>query len=113
MPDEKKRKKRESPIPYRPPADLREEFLARVEKSGQSTNAFITRCCLGIDPPRQSRRSPLETKLLAQILAEAAAIRDQLHEAQLSGGDPLVLEQAVRALSDIRNALLKNAGRKT
>jgi len=111
MPD-KTRKKREAPISYRPPAGLREEFYARVQKSGLSASGFITQSCLGDDAPRQSRRPPLEAQLLAKLLAEATAIREQVHDASLSGGDPLVLEQAVEALREIRNVLLTSAGRK-
>jgi len=40
---DKNRKKREAPISYRPPAALREEFFARVEKSGLSASGFITK----------------------------------------------------------------------
>lgn len=109
---DKTRKNRESPISYRPPADLREEFYARVQKSGLSTNAFITQCCLGGDAPRQVRRPSSESRLSAKFLAEAAVIREQLHDASLSGGDPLLLEQAVQTLKDIRNALLTIDGRK-
>ena len=49
-------KKREAPISYRPPAALREEFHSRVEKSGLSASAFITKSVFGNDAPRQSRR---------------------------------------------------------
>ena len=114
MPD-KDDKKREAPISYRPPAELRDEFRARVNKSGMSTNAFITKCCLGADPPRQSRRPAIEEKLLAKLLFEAAAIREQLQKiACTSGADNehvLLLEQAVEELSIIRAALLKSLGR--
>ena len=55
MPDSTNRK-REAPISYRPPKGLREEFHARVEKSGLSTSAFITKAVFATDPPRQSRR---------------------------------------------------------
>ncbi len=111
--EKKTRKKREAPISYRPPAELREEFALRVEKSGLSTNAFISKCCLDVDPPRTSRRPALEEKLLCKLLAQAAQISSQLHEIQLANGgeNTLLLEQAAAELMLIRAALLKAMGR--
>ena len=109
-------KKREAPISYRPPAELRDKFHLRVKQSGLSTSAYITKCCLDIDPPRQSRRPVVEEKLLAKLLAEAAAIRMNL-DAIDSATDgsvetEVLLEQAVDELGQIRAALLKTMGRK-
>ena len=112
---EKTKKGREAPISYRPPAELREAFRARVEKSGLSTNAFITKAVFGGDAPRQSRRPAIEEKLLARLLAEAAAIRGQLHEITLTGAqdrDTILLEMAASDLAEIRAALLLAMGRK-
>jgi len=55
------KKNREAPISYRPPETLREEFRARVEKSGLSVNAFITQAVFASPPPRQSRRPAVAT----------------------------------------------------
>ncbi len=112
MPD-RKNTKREAPISYRPPKDLREEFRARVEKSGLSTGAFITKAIFAADPPRQSRRPSMEAELLARLLAQAAKIRDELHEISLSGSDDrgAVIEAAFGELTEIRAALLKASGR--
>ncbi len=113
MPD-RKNTKREAPISYRPPKGLREEFHARVEKSGLSTSAFITKAVFATDPPRQSRRPGVEAELLARLLAQAAKIRDELHEISLAGGDErgAVIEAAFDELTEIRAALLKASGRK-
>ncbi len=111
---DKKDKKREAPISYRPPKDLRDEFHLRVKKSGLSTTAFITKSVFKQDAPRQSRRPAIEEKLLARLLAEAAQIRDNLHEISMSGSDErdtLLVEQAVDDLAEIRAALLKAMGR--
>ncbi len=69
---DRKDKKRDAPISYRPPKDLQAEFLARVEKSGLSTSAFITKAVFSQAPYRQSRRPVPEQKLLARLLGEAA-----------------------------------------
>ncbi len=111
----KRDKKRDAPISYRPPARLRDEFQARVEKSGLSTSAFITKAVFDLEPARQSRRPPVEAKLLAKLLAEAGQIRQQLHEMSLNSGGKndhtLLIEEANQALTEIRTALLKNMGR--
>lgn len=113
MPD---KGKKSPPISYRPPKALREEFLARVERSGLSTNAFITKAIFGTSTPRQTRRPPVEKQLLARLLAQSAAIRDQLNEVALTGGDgspnTLVIEAAFEQLTEIRAALLQAMGRK-
>ena len=113
MPDRKNRK-REAPISYRPPKGLRQEFHARVEKSGLSTSAFITKSVFATDPPRQSRRPSMEAELLARLLGQAAKIRDELHEISLTGSDDNapVIEAAFDELTEIRAALLKASGRK-
>jgi hypothetical protein len=108
-------KKREAPISYRPPAELREEFAARVEKSGLSTSAFITQAVFSREPPRQSRRPPVEQKMLAQLLFRAAQIRDQLHEIATTDPDEdqtMLMERAVDDLAELRAAILKGMGRK-
>ena len=111
---EKDDKKREAPISYRPPKGLQDEFYARVEKSGLSTGAFITKAIFATDPPRQSRRPPMEAELLARLLAQAAKIRDELHEISLAGSDDrgAVIEASFDELTEIRAALLKASGRK-
>ncbi|MBS9405467.1 hypothetical protein KG088_17830 [Halomonas sp. TRM85114] len=107
-------KKREAPISYRPPRELRDEFHARVQKSGLSVSAFITKSVFDCPPPRQSRRPPVEEKQLARLLAEAARIRTQLHEFEQAGQDSdyaNVLDNISRSLADIRTLLLTAMGR--
>ncbi len=113
MPD-RKNTKREAPISYRPPKGLRQEFHARVKKSGLSTSAFITKAVLATDPPRQSRRPPMEAELLARLLAQAAKIRDELHQISLAGSDDNApgIAASFDELTEIRAALLKASGRK-
>jgi hypothetical protein len=112
---ERRQNKRPPPISYRPTRALEEEFYARVDKSGLSVSAFITKSIFDNRSPRQSRRSALEQKLLARLLGEAAKIRGDLHAIVLNGadnGNTLLIEQAVGDLSEIRAALLRSMGRK-
>ena len=113
MPD---KSKKEPPISYRPPVALREEFYARVERSGLSTNAFITKAIFATTTPRQTRRPPIEKQILARLLAQAAGIRDQLNEIALTGDDDsrntLIIAAAFDELTAIRAVLLQAMGRK-
>lgn len=109
--------KREAPISYRPPKDLRAEFEQRVLASGLSTSAFITQCVFGLDPPRRSRRPSIEHEAVAKILSRLAQIRDQLHaiNAHSGGGsdaDRTLIEEAVRPLTEIRALCFRALGRK-
>ena len=108
--------KREAPISYRPPKELRAELERRVDASGLSTSAFITKSIFGVEPPRQSRRPSIEHQAVAQILGELARVRDQLHTVAIaiaSGpGSGVILEEAVRSLTEIRSACFKALGRK-
>jgi hypothetical protein len=104
--------KREAPISYRPPAHLREQFRARVEKSGLSVNAYITKAVFDAAPPRQSRRPALAQQDLARLLAETAALRARLDAVPVDGArDALLHEEAVRSLHDIRLLLMQAMGR--
>jgi hypothetical protein len=110
-------KKREAPISYRPPKELRAEFDARVLASGLSTSAFITKCVFGRDPPRRSRRPSIEHEAVAQILAGLAQIRDELHAIAMhlgEGGDAdrAMIEEALRPLTEMRVVCFKALGRK-
>jgi hypothetical protein len=106
--------KREAPISYRPPKELRAEFERRVNASGLSTSAFITKSVFGAEPPRQSRRPSIEHQAVAQILGELARVRDQLHNVAIASGpgSGVLLEEAVRSLTEIRSACFKALGRK-
>lgn len=112
---EKKKKSRPAPISYRPPVGKREEVIARAQREGLSVSAYLTKCVFNKLPPRQTRRPPLEKKLVAKLLGEAARIRDALHEISLHGDcqeNALLVEQAVEQLIEIRTLLMKAMGRK-
>ncbi|HVB82279.1 MAG TPA: hypothetical protein VNE82_20290 [Candidatus Binataceae bacterium] len=108
-------KKRDSPVSYRPPAELRDEFRRRVEASGLSANAYITKALFDLATPRRARRPPVEKQMLAQLLARSAAIRDALDNAARVAGDDSGAADALQAacdeLSVIRAALLKTMER--
>jgi len=108
MPEEK-RTKRDAPISYRPPKDLRAQFHARVEKSGLSANSFITHCIFDRHAPRQSRRPSVEKEDLARLLAEAGKIARRLEEIELAGradDHAPMLEEIHAALEEIRAAIM-------
>ena len=107
--------KRAAPISYRPPKALEANFLRRVERSGLSTSAFITKCIFDRDPPRQSRRPPVEKQDLARLLARCAQISDKLHEVALAQGEDSaassILESVHGELTTIRAAVMSALGR--
>ena len=109
-------KKREAPVSYRPPKELRAEFDERVLASGLSTSAFITKCVFGRDPPRRSRRPSIEHQEVAQILATLGQVRDRLDAIAVhldeGGVDLTVIEEAVLPLVEVRALCFKALGRK-
>jgi len=94
---EKTDKTRDSPISYRPPADLAAEFRRRVEQSGLSVNAYITRAVFNAPIPRGARKPPVEKQMLAELLARSGAIRDALDNATRIDGENPDTAQAVKA----------------
>lgn len=103
------RRDRPAPISYRIPKGREAKFAALVAEHGGSTNAFLTDRIFG-----QRRQSPEGRKQVAQLLASAARISDQLHEISLAGASDsaLSIEAAHRELTEIRAALLVLMGRK-
>ena len=106
--------KRDAPVSWRPPKHLRADFFDRVRRSGLSAGAFITKSVFGTDPPRQSRRPPVEKAELAKLLAACAAIRDDLRRHEREGDDASrgALRDAADALQDIRASIFKLLGKK-
>jgi hypothetical protein len=108
--------KRKAPISYRPPEELRAEFERRVNASGLSTSAFITKAWSGDDPPRQSRRPTIDHQAVAKLLAALASVSDQLRAAASASGQGgpsgAAFEEAVRSLTEMRAACFKALGRK-
>lgn len=93
------RKKREAPVSYRPPAELREEFAARVRNSGLSINAFINEAVFGQTAPRTRRVSPLDQQMLAMLLSQAARISTHLGAAP--AGNPLSQAAVLQCRDDL------------
>lgn len=103
-------KKREAPISYRPPYELREQFRARVEDSGLSVNAFITAAVFGDDAPKPARRASASRADVARLLAETALLNERL-KGLGEAADPAFLGEVARDLREIRAACLKALGR--
>ena len=108
--------KREAPISYRPPRELRAEFERRVLASGLSISAFITKAWSGAAPSRRSRRPTVDHEAVAKILAGLAQVRDALHAIAPNAGEAgpsrAAIEEAVRPLTEMRAACFKALGRK-
>lgn len=106
----KDKQKRPSPISYRPPQNKREDFTARVQASGLSTNAYINECVFG-----KSRHRPAERKALAELLATSAQIKTTLHAIKLTEASAhgLPIEQAIEELMLIRNGIMRLLGRRS
>lgn len=106
------RKKRPPPISYRPPVELREEFIARVRSSGLSTNSYITRAVFSGQAPRTKPKPGLDRAAAATLLAQAAVIADRLRS--MSDGTA-ERDDALRACREelllIRTFLMQLAGR--
>lgn len=103
-------KKREAPISYRPPYELREQFRARVEESGLSVNAFITAALFGDASPKPARRTSASRADLARLLVETALLNERL-KGLAGDADPALLEDAMLDLREIRAACLWALGR--
>lgn len=110
--EDKANKKREAPISYRPPEALKNEFHRRVEKSGLSISAFISKSIFDLEQPRQARRPAIEKQQLARLMIDLAIIREQLSEISKSASAPQKLEKMLSELSEIRNSILFADGRK-
>jgi hypothetical protein len=106
------RKKRPPPISYRPPVELREEFVARVRSSGLSTNSYITRAVFSGQAPRAKPKPRIEASTAATLLAHAAAITDRLKALDDGTADR---DEAIRGCREelllIRTFLMQLSGR--
>jgi len=110
----RRKRKREAPISYRPPKGLSEEFRARVRDSGLSINAYITLSVFGQAAPRSPRRPPLDQKLAAMLLSQAARLNSRLDEAAPASGDTnraALLAECRSELAEIRGYLMLALGR--
>lgn len=103
-------KKREAPISYRPPYELREQFRARVEESGLSVNAFITAAVFGDDAPKPARRASASRAEVSRLLVAVTLLTARLKDL-VGDADPALLDDAIRDLREIRAACLKALGR--
>jgi hypothetical protein len=108
------RTKRRAPVSYRIPKEHEALFDSLVAEHGGSVGALVTAAILAYAGAGKPRRNRAERKQLAQLLASAARISDQLHETALTGAgeSTLTMEAAHRELTEIRAALMVLMGRK-
>tara|TARA_R110002049_G_scaffold285233_1_gene466036 strand:- start:7397 stop:7744 length:348 start_codon:yes stop_codon:yes gene_type:complete len=110
------KKKRTAPISYRPPKGMEADFAHRVERSGLSTNAYITSLWSSAEIPRKVRTAPVEKAILARILGEMAAVADALKthrtQAAIDGNKHELLEDCKERLTDIRTQVFRTMGRR-
>jgi len=109
-------KKRSSPISYRPPRGLEDEFVLRVERSGLSTNAYISSLWCSAELPRKVRSAPIEKAILARILGKLAIIADELRCARRFAETDENIRQIVsecrESLVEVRALVFRTMGRR-
>ena len=113
MSDERKRK-REHPIPFRPPKELRHKLIMDAKRANMSLNGYLTFLCQDKPSPRQVRTIPIEKKLLGKMLVELANIKSvliQIRDTQAQNKNEL-LKHCHDELILIRNAIFKALWRK-
>ena len=105
-------KKRASPVPYRPPEKLREEFYVRAKNSGLSTNAFITSAVFG---EGAAGCASVSKKELAHLLSLAAQINTRLDAVcgESSQTQSVILAQCKEELSVIRQGVMQLLGKRS
>ena len=115
MPD-RKDKKRISPLSIRVTEEEKKQLLADAAKAGLSLSAYMKKLALDKDPPRQSRRPPLDQKILAKLSPHFAKYRDRLDRIETLGGEqgntPL-MQESVAILEEIRTILMDASGRRS
>lgn len=109
-----KKGKREAPISYRPPEYLRAELLRRVEASGLSVSAFITKAVFDKEPPRTVRKPGVSQQEAGRVLGELGRIAEALRGAAQAATDKdsrAQIDAATRDLSEMRTAVFEALGR--
>lgn len=100
--------KRIAPTSYRPPAQLQEEFTARVERSGLSKNAFITKSIFNDQTALGTRHAVAQEKDIVRLLTKCASLKTTLDKIE----DRSVVTAAYADLYELRAACFKLLGRK-
>lgn len=100
---------------------LSPEEFARVtdkaDKAGMATAAFMRAAALGDAGPRAQRRAPADKETLLRILGQLGKIGSNINQIarRLNSGeraDLPVLEEALRAYLELRNAIFEALGLK-
>ena len=96
-----------------------EEFnaiAAKADKAGLSGGAFMRAALLGDAGPRAQRRPPADHKALRQLLGQAGRIGNNINQiARALNSEEKAklpeLQEALRAINDIRNGILDALGK--
>lgn len=96
-----------------------EEFnaiAAKADKAGLSSGAFMRAAALGDAGPRAQRRPPADHKALRQLLGQAGRIGNDINQiARALNSEEKAnlpeLQEALRAINDIRNGILDALGK--
>ena len=109
---EKTDKKRDAPVSYRPPAELRDEFRRRVKASGLPVNAYITKALFDLATPRRAPAVRPSKNKCSRNCSPAPPRSATLwtHAARVAGDESRAadaLQAACDELTVIRAALLK------
>lgn len=89
-----------------------------AERAALTVGSYARGVLLGVEPPRQARRPPVEKRELARLLGHIGHIGSNVNQIArvLNGGgeaDLPALDDALDQLADIRAALLAALGRET
>ncbi|HEY2068133.1 MAG TPA: plasmid mobilization relaxosome protein MobC [Rhizomicrobium sp.] len=87
-----------------------------AEKAGLAVGSYARQAMLGAPAPRQVRRLPVERKELARLLGELGHIGANLNQLAKAANTGVVVYEseigtALRALAEVRDAILKALGR--
>lgn len=114
--DEQTPNKRLPPYSYRPPVELREEFERRIQQSGLSLSAFITKAWSGSVLPRQIKVADEKSKTLAKLLADSGQIKDRINDMRVCVPDVESFDEFYKAVQAelllIRTVIMKEFRRK-
>jgi Bacterial mobilisation protein (MobC) len=105
------KRKRTAVLPIRLTPEERRLIDGNAERAALTAASYARHVLLGVDPPRQARRPPVEKRELGRLLGLAGNIASNINQIArvLNGGgeaDLGALDHALAELTDMRRALL-------
>jgi hypothetical protein len=87
-----------------------------AERAGMTSGSYVRRAVLGIEPPRQVRRPPVEKQELGRLLGQLGKVGSNLNQIaralhQTSPVEATEVRKALEGLIPVRAAILKALGR--